>query len=246
MLEHFSLYKTLFIDIETVSGVADISELSEYEQKLWEEKRGKNRPEGVDADEFYFQNAGILAEFGKIVCISMGYFSEQAGERIFRVKSIYGDNEVNLLKEFVILLKKIEVSFGSQMMLCGHNIKEFDIPYICRRLLINQMVEEFPPFFKKIQRAKPWELSAVLLDTLDIWRFGDYKNYISLKLLTHVLGVPSSKDDIDGSEVGRVYYHEYGLDRIKRYCEKDVIAVAGIILKMKAMPDIREEELIFL
>ncbi len=245
MLEHIPLSKTLFIDIETVPGVSDLSDLSEYEQLLWEGKRGKLRPEDMDADEYYFNNAGILAEFGKIICISMGYFTGQGQDRVFRIKSIVNDDELVLLSDFVQLLKKFEQNFGNQLMICGHNVKEFDIPYICRRLLVHQMIDDFPAFFQKMQMAKPWELSAMVLDTLDVWRFGDYKNYISLKLLTHVLGLPSSKDDIDGSEVGRVYYHEYGLDRIRKYCEKDVIAVASVVLRLKGMPDLKISDVIF-
>ncbi|MCO5231080.1 MAG: ribonuclease H-like domain-containing protein [Chitinophagales bacterium] len=244
MLEHIPISKVLFIDIETVSGVSDLSDLPEYDQALWMGKRGKLKPEDMDDDEYYFNNAGIFAEFGKIICISMGYFSITNQERIFRVKSIYGDDEKSLLKQFINVFKKIEQSFGNQMVVCGHNVKEFDIPYISRRLLVNNLIDEFPSFLQKIQFSKPWEVSAMVLDTLDVWRFGDYKNYISLKLLTHVLGVPTPKDDIDGSEVGRVYYHEYGLDRIKRYCEKDVVAVARIVCKVKGMKDLEDSEVL--
>lgn len=242
MLENIPLHKILFIDIETVPGAADLSDLEEYEQELWQEKRGKLRAPETEADEYYFNNAGILAEFGKIICISMGYFTEHGGSRTFRVKSVYGDNETELLKEFAFLLKRIESGFGGQMILCGHNIKEFDIPYICRRMLINKLVEEFPPFFLKLQGAKPWEMQGLLLDTLDTWRFGDYKNYISLKLLVHVLGVPSPKEDINGADVGRVYYQEHGLERIKNYCQNDIQAVAAVVLKLKALPDLKKEE----
>ena len=244
MLGQISLTKVLFIDIETVSGAPDLSDLSQYEQKLWEEKRGKLRPKDIDEDEFYFNNAGILAEFGKIVCISMGYFVKQDNQLMFRIKSVVNDDEEQLLKDFVSLLEKFEKNFGNQLMICGHNVKEFDIPYICRRLLIHGMLEEFPDFFEKMQSAKPWELSSMVLDTLDVWRFGDYKNYISLKLLTHVLGLPSPKDDIDGSEVGRVYYHEHGLERIRIYCEKDVLAVGKIVSKLKGYPDIPDENIV--
>lgn len=244
MLGHLPLSKTIFLDIETVPQVSDLSELSEYEQSLWQNKRGRHRPEDVDEDEYYFNNAGIFAEFGKIICISLGYFSGHDVDREFRIKSIWGDDEYTVLKNFIQILKRFEQSFGSQMMLCGHNIKEFDIPYICRRMLVHQMIDEFPNFFTKIQLAKPWELNGMLMDTLDVWRFGDYKNYISLSLLCHVLGLPSSKDDIDGSEVGRVYYHEYGLERIRKYCEKDVIAVASIVAKLKGLPDIQPDKIV--
>jgi DNA polymerase elongation subunit (family B) len=242
MLEHVIINKTLFLDIETVPCAADISDLSEYEQQLWKEKRGRHKPDDIDEDEFFFNNAGILAEFGKIICISMGYFVESGGERSFRVKSVYGDDEVKLLKEFLSILKRIEQNFGDKLMICGHNIKEFDIPYICRRMLIQGMVDEFPALFSRMQSAKPWELSGVLLDTLDVWRFGDYKNYISMKLLAHVLGVPSPKGDISGADVGRVYYHEGDLERIKKYCQHDVVAVASIVLKLKGLPDMKPGE----
>lgn len=245
MLDHLPISKTIFLDIETVPNASDLSELSEYEQQLWQDKRGKYRPEEMDSDEYYFNNAGIFAEFGKIICISLGYFTGQDQDRIFRIKSIVNDDEALLIKEFIQVFKKFELNFGSQLMICGHNIKEFDMPYICRRMLVHQMFDEFPAFFSKLQIAKPWELNAMMLDTLDVWRFGDYKNYISLKLLCHVLGLPSSKDDIDGSEVGKVYYHEYGLDRIRIYCEKDVIAVAKIVLKIKGLPDLPVDHIIY-
>jgi hypothetical protein len=244
MLEHVIVNKTLFLDIETVPVAADISDLSEYEQQLWHEKRGRTKPENMDEDEFFFSNAGILAEFGKIICISMGYFVESGGERTFRVKSVYGDDEAKLLREFAVILKRIEGTFGNQMMICGHNIKEFDVPYICRRMLINQLVDEFPSFFSRIQMAKPWEVTGMMLDTLDTWRFGDYKNYISLKLLTHVLGIPSPKGDISGADVGRVYYHEGDLERIRKYCQHDVAAVAAVVLKLKGVPDFKPGEVL--
>ncbi len=240
------LSRLLFIDIETVPASPSYEKLPELTQELWEGKRGKYRPEDTDKADYYFNNAAIFAEFGKIVCISMGYFSEQDGRRTFRVKSIAKDEESELLRDFVQVLNKFDSTFGNQLMICGHNVKEFDVPYICRRLIVNELIEEFPAVFRKIQYAKPWELNALLLDTLDTWRFGDYKNYISLKLYTHILGIASPKDDIDGSEVGRVYYLENNLERIRIYCEKDVIAVASIILKLKNLPMIREEEVVYL
>lgn len=243
-LIHSPIENILFLDIETVPSQAHYDELSDYEQELWEGKRGKYRDENTSAGDYYFQNAGIFAEFGKIICISMGYFATQDGERVFRVKSIAHDDEKTLLAEFIDVLNRFENYFSNQLIICGHNVKEFDIPYMCRRLIVHGFIQEFPQFFKKIQNAKPWEMGGMVLDTLDTWRFGDYKNYISLKLYTHVLGIPSPKDDIDGSEVGSVYYLEKDLNRIRIYCEKDVAAVANIVLKLKGMDSISEEEIV--
>ncbi|MCO5248072.1 MAG: ribonuclease H-like domain-containing protein [Chitinophagales bacterium] len=245
MLEYMQLENVVFIDIETVPGMRSYDDLNPYEQKLWEDKKGKTRDVDVDAADFYFQNAGILAEFGKIVCISLGYFSKKQGDRVFKVKSIIHDDEKELLHEFVDILNRFNNSFNGRLALCGHNIREFDIPYICRRLLINGLANHFPTYLLKFQAAKPWELQEMMIDTLALWKFGDYKNYISLKLMTHVLGVPSPKDDIDGSEVGRVYYHENDLKRIAVYCEKDVIAVAQVVMKMKGLSLIEAEEVIY-
>ncbi|HZH67673.1 MAG TPA: ribonuclease H-like domain-containing protein [Chitinophagales bacterium] len=243
-LIRFSLNRILFIDIETVSSSHRYSDLSSIEQELWEEKRGRYRAEGIDPADYYFNNAGIFAEFGKIICISLGYFSKQEEKRVFKVKSISDHDEAKLLNDFVQVLNQFEKSFGNQLVICGHNVREFDLPYICRRLVVHGMISNFPPFFMKIQMAKPWELTSMILDTLDTWRFGDYKNYISLKLYTHVLGIPSPKDDIDGSEVGKVYYEDNDLNRIRIYCEKDVVSVAAIILKLKGMPPINSDEII--
>lgn len=244
MLEYVQLENVVFIDIETVPGVKEYNDLNPYEQKLWEDKKGKTRAENEDADNYYFQNAGILAEFGKIVCISLGYFTKVNGERVFKVKSVVNDNEKDLLFDFVDIINRFNNSFNGRLALCGHNIREFDIPYLCRRLLIQGMANQFPSYLLKFQAAKPWELQDMLIDTMTLWKFGDYKNYISLKLMTHVLGIPSPKDDIDGSEVGRVYYHENDLARIAKYCEKDVIAVAQILMKLKGIPTIEPNEIV--
>lgn len=241
MLDQIPLLRTLFLDIETVPYQASLHALSPYEQELWEEKRGKNREEGVDAEQYFFDNSGILAEFGKIVCISAGYFIENGGQLNFRVKSLYGDDEKAILSSFITLLQKFDDAFKGQMVICGHNIREFDVPFICRRLIINNMINDFPPFFQRIQMAKPWDVPV--LDTMDTWRFGDYKNYISLKLLAHCLGIPSPKDDISGKDVGKVYYLENGIDRIRVYCQKDVVTLAQIVLRLKGKPLLLPEQI---
>lgn len=221
----------IFIDIETVPMVSSIQSLSAYEQTLWEEKKGKHRTENEDVETFFFNNAAIFAEFGKVVCISVGKISNAGLFNQFHVQSFYGDDEPKILEEFTQYLNQ-QLKQNPKINLCGHNIKEFDLPYICRRCLINS--KAIPHLLLQLQNKKPWENGS--LDTMDLWKFGDYKNYISLKLLVHCLGIPSPKDDISGKDVGKVYWMEKGIERIKTYCEKDVFAVAQIILKLKGLP----------
>lgn len=235
MLEQVKIEDVLFVDIETVPAVADYTQLDGYVQELWEEKKGKHRADTEDPADYYFQNAGILAEFGKIICISVGRITQTGIFQEFELHSFYGDNEVKILTEFASFLQQ-ELRKNRNLSLCGHNIREFDVPYICRRLLIHNL--KLPQYFENLQSKKPWE--AGLLDSMDFWKFGDYKNYISLKLLAHCLGIPSPKDDISGKDVGKVYWQEQGLERIKTYCQKDVLTVAQIVLKLKGLSLISE------
>jgi hypothetical protein len=165
----------------------------------------------------------------------VGKISQTGMFQEFSVQSFYGDDEIKLLTDFSSFLKN-ELQKNRNINLCGHNIREFDVPYICRRLLINNL--KLPMYFESLQAKKPWE--AGLLDSMDFWKFGDYKNYISLKLLAHCLGVPSPKDDISGKDVGKVYWKEQNLHRIKTYCQKDVLTVAQIVLKLKGLSLISE------
>ena len=220
---HIKLENILFLDIETVPQEETWNRLSENTKTLFEQKTAYQRKEEITAEDFY-ERAGIWAEFGKIICISVGYFTNQKNEKQFRVKSFYGDDEKNLLIEFKELLNN---HFNKkEHVLCAHNGKEFDFPYIARRMIINRI--ELP---KKLNLfgKKPWEIPH--LDTMELWKFGDYKHYSSLKLLTSILEIPSPKDDIDGSEVANVYYKEKNLDRILTYCEKDTVAVAQLVLR---------------
>lgn len=230
ILQHTSIHDLIFIDIETVPQKDSYDNLSDYEKELWHEKRGKTKLETDTDDEHYFNNAAILAEFGKIICISVGDVTKVEGKSKFNVVSFYGNDEVDIIKEFYQHLT-LRLKQNAAANLCGHNIKEFDIPYICRRSLINRI--QLHQYFIQLQGKKPWENGAV--DTMELWKFGDYKNYISLKLLTHCLGIPSPKDDISGKDVGRVYWRENGLERIKTYCEKDVKAVAQLIYRLKEL-----------
>lgn len=232
MLHKIALDNILFLDIETVPETPDFETLDPEKQTLWDHKTRYQRKDEQTPEEFY-ERAGIWAEFGKIVCISVGYFALVKGERQFRTTSFFGEEDV-LLKDFKNLLETHY--YGPQKILCGHNAKEFDFPYIARRMLIHgiQLPEKLNLFGKK-----PWEIPH--LDTMELWKFGDFKHYTSLKLLTHVLGIPSPKDDIDGSMVGKVFWEENDIDRIVTYCEKDVIAVAQVVLKLRGEALLEED-----
>ena len=211
--------KILFLDIETVSQKKTFDELDERMQKLWSHKAEQIGKSDEDATpESLYERAGIYAEFGKIVCISVGFFN---GER-FRLKSFYSHDEKALLTDFADMLNKHYDSPYSQ--LCAHNGKEFDFPYIARRMMINGIQI---PRVLQVAGKKPWETNFI--DTMELWKFGDYKNYTSLDLLCAILDIPTPKDDINGSEVGRVYWQENDLERIKTYCQKDVLAIAQLM-----------------
>lgn len=235
MLHRLSLEHILFLDIETVPEQEDFDKLSEEMKILWEDKTRYQRKDEFTPEEFY-ERAGIWAEFGKIVCISVGYFAFKGEKRSFRITSFYGEEE-KLLVDFKHML---ETHFNHPYhLLCAHNGKEFDFPYIARRMLIHGISL---PHKLNLFGKKPWEVPH--LDTLDLWKFGDYKHYTSLKLLTSVLGIASPKDDIDGSMVRTVYYEEKDIDRIITYCEKDTLAVAQIILKLRQEDLLTEDEVI--
>ena len=234
MIRKLNLENLLFLDIETVPETKYYSDLSEDKQKLWDSKSKYQRKEDYSPEDFY-DRAGIWAEFGKIICISVGYFTEVNSVRRFRVTSFYGD-EHGLLLEFKAL---IETHFSKpKHLLCAHNGKEFDFPYIARRMVIHKISL---PLKLNLFGKKPWEVPH--LDTLELWKFGDFKHYTSLKLLTSVLGIPSPKDDIDGSEIFRVYYEEKNVERIVTYCQKDTIAVAQVILRLRGETVLEADEI---
>lgn len=244
MLEHINAEEVLFLDVETVPLYKDFNSLSEPLQHLWNDKfllfkdRNPNRyPESMTAADAFETEGGIFAEFGKIVCISVGYIFKQAGQRQLKLKSFYSDNEKQLLEEFGALLNTY--CQKPSRNICGHNIKEFDMPYIARRMVINNIQL---PSVLDIAGKKPWEVKFV--DTMELWKFGDFKHYTSLKLLTAIFDIPSPKDDIDGSEVSKVYYQDNDLKRIMTYCEKDVVATAQVLLRFKGEPLIDDEYVI--
>jgi predicted PolB exonuclease-like 3'-5' exonuclease len=235
MLKKIPIDKVLFLDIETVPQYPVYSELSELEQKLYSQKTKGLQKEGITVEDLY-ERAGIWAEFGKIICISVGYINNSSQGRQIRLKSFYDDDEKVLLNEFIKLLEDTP-NFS---ILCGHNAKEFDFPYICRRALINGL--SLPPILD-IAGKKPWEINH--LDTMELWKFGDYKAYTSLALLCHVFQIPTPKDDISGEDVAKVYYTENNLERIKVYCEKDVVALMQLLLKMTGNSLVKEENIVF-
>ncbi len=235
MIEKINLNNILFLDIETVPEEENFNALDSEMKTLWDLKTQYQRKDEFSGEEFY-DRAGIWAEFGKIVCISVGYFLNKGDVRNFRVTSFFGE-EKKILTDFNTLLNNY---FNQpQHVLCGHNAKEFDIPFIARRMIINQIAI---PNKLNLFGKKPWEIPH--LDTLELWKFGDYKHFTSLKLMCKILGIPSSKGDIDGSQVGHVFYVEKDMDRIITYCEKDTIAVAQIFLRLRREALLIEDEII--
>ena len=237
-MQNIVLENLILIDIETVPQHPDFDLLNDEWKQLWQEKTQRSLPDFTSPAEFYPQRAGVMAEFAKIICISMGYFTKQGNALQLRLKSFYGDDEKVLLQSFVTVLNQVETK-NNKWSFSGHNIKEFDIPFICRRLLVNSLPI---PAYLDFQNMKPWDTNMV--DTFQYWRFGDYKNYTSLKLLAAAMGVPSPKDDIDGSMVADVYWKEKNLERIVTYCQKDVVTTGNIILRFKNMELLKEEQVV--
>ena len=235
-----SIKNILFIDIETVPASKDFQSLSSELKEFWTEKAKywQNVSDGSsNIDTVFEQKAGIYAEFGKIICISVGIFNRSGNYWQFRVKSFYGDDEKILLDEFITMLNR---HFDDpDNLLCAHNGKEFDFPYLCRRMLINSL--EIPSLLNIVGK-KPWEVNH--LDTMELWKFGDYKNFTSLELLAATFNIPTPKDDIDGSQVWTVYWNEKDLERIKTYCQKDVVTVAQLILRFRGEALLEEHDVI--
>lgn len=224
MLYKINLEHILFLDIETVPEALDFNALDEEKKELWAQKSSYQRKDNITPEAFY-ERAGIWAEFGKIICISVGYFKLQDDYKTFRIRTFKGE-EVQLLRDLKSLM---ETHFGhAKHMLCAHNGKEFDFPYIARRMIIHGIPL---PYHLDLFGKKPWEINH--LDTMELWKFGDYKHYTSLKLMANILGISSPKEDIDGSMVRDVYYVDHDLERIVRYCELDVITTAQVFLRLR-------------
>ena len=235
MLHTIKLYHILFIDIETVPSYPTYAEMPENFQSLWDQKAERIKKSENETPDQIYSKAGIYAEFGKIICISAGYFSNEE----FRIKSFYADDEKTLLEDFNVLLNK---HFSTkQHLLCAHNGKEFDYPFLARRMLINGIQL---PRILNIAGKKPWEIPH--LDTMELWKFGDYKHYTSLVLLAASFGISTPKDDIDGSDISRVYWKDHDLERIARYCQKDVLTVAQLFLKYQCKPLLNPDQIIII
>jgi len=238
MLADIKIKNILFLDIETVPCAANFEDLDATFQKLWEEKTVWQRKEEYTPAEYYKIKGGIMAEFAKIICISVGYLFTEKSENHFRIKSFYGDDEKKIIADFNTLLN---TQFNKkQHQLCAHNGKEFDFPFIARRTLISGIKL---PKLLDIAGKKPWEINH--LDTMELWKFGDYKHYTSIKLLAALFKIPTPKDDIDGSQVAKVYWEEKDLERIKIYCQKDTLTVAQLLLKYKGEALISENNIEF-
>lgn len=233
MLDKLKTENILFLDIETAAITHEYADLDERFKNLWAKKTTwLAEKENKTPDELY-EKAGIWAEFGKIVCISVGFIKKQGGQQYFRVKSFYGHNEKQLLENFAFLLN---THFNKDKhLLCAHNGKEFDFPYIARRMLINEIKL---PKILALHGKKPWEIRH--LDTLELWKFGDYKHYTSLDLLAALFNIPSPKNDIDGSQVNKIYWEENDLIKIASYCQKDVITICKLFMKYKGVSNIND------
>ncbi|MCA1756792.1 MAG: 3'-5' exonuclease [Bacteroidales bacterium] len=218
-------FRVLFIDVETVPVAPVYDDMPAELKPFWDRKAGQiSRDESTPGE--MFERAGIYSEFGKIITISAGVLTRAGEGRGLRIKSFYGDNEKLLLEEFAGMVNSF--SKGKEALLCAHNGKEFDFPFIARRMLINGLPV---PAILDNAGKKPWEIN--LLDTMELWKFGDYKHYTSLALICTLLGIPTPKDDIDGSQVAGIYYNEGDIKRIALYCEKDVIALTRLFLRLR-------------
>ncbi|MCX7985791.1 MAG: 3'-5' exonuclease [Bacteroidales bacterium] len=233
MWQRIRLEKILFLDIETVPIAPSYEQLSSTMQKFWDKKsRFLVKDDQLPAE--VYERAGIYAEFGKIVCIAFGIFVEKEGKRTIRIKSISGDDERALLVEFAAMLERHYSAEG--YYLCAHNGKEFDFPFLARRLLINNIQL---PTILNVSGFKPWE--TPFLDTLELWKFGDYKHYTSLDLLAYLFGITSPKNDMDGSMVSKVYWEDHDLPRIETYCRSDVLTLMQLFLRFRGEPLVEPE-----
>ncbi len=230
MLDVIKKENVLFLDVETAPLVYDYEKLNDSTRKLWD---AKFRFQTNETPKEHYKKAGIYAEFAKVICISVGFFNGTE----FRIKSFYGDDEKKILLDFAALLNK---HFNKKdNRLCAHNGKEFDFPFLCRRMLVNGIKH---PKALNLSGKKPWEVPHI--DTMELWRFGDYKNFTSLNLLANVFDIPTPKDGMDGSDVGRVYWKEKNIERIVTYCQKDVLTVAQLLLKLMTEPLIQEKNIV--
>jgi 3'-5' exonuclease len=240
MLENINPDHILFLDIETVPMSKTYEDLPDPFHFLWNKKAeqlsksDRSNSEDKRTPSDYYDRAGIYAEFGKIICISTGVLRSQS----LWIKSFSGDDEKEVLADFSEMLSKAQDK--QFRYLCAHNGKEFDYPYLIRRMLVNGIKI---PAILDLSGKKPWEVNH--FDTMELWKFGDYKNYTSLELLAALFGIETPKDDIDGSEVGRVYWEDHDLPRIVTYCQKDVKTIVNLFLKFQGKPVVQENQVTY-
>lgn len=236
MLDHIEIGNILFLDIETVPGVYRFQDLDADLQDFWTDKTKFLQQRDEKTAEELYDRAGIYAEFGQVICISTALVYRADGKEKLRIKSFYGKDERALLESFGKVLSKY---YGAQdKFLCGHNVKEFDVPYIARRMLLHGL--ELPKIIN-VPGKKPWEVNH--LDTMELWKFGDYKHFTSLNLLAKLFGIPTPKDDISGADVARVYWEDDDLERIRIYCEKDTVTVANLFRRFRNLPLLAEDDI---
>lgn len=228
----------LFLDIETVACTDNYQSLNERLKVQWSRKAGfLKREENMTDEDLFHSRAGIYAEFGKIICIVAGkLYENESGVMGIKTKAFFDHDEANLLREFKAMIEKMN---GTNARLCAHNGKEFDFPYLSRRMLIHGIA---PPALLNLSGRKPWENPH--LDTMELWKFGDYKHYTSLDLLAAIFNIPSSKTDMDGSQVNTVYYKEKNFEKIKTYCISDVVVLTQLFLKLKGMTLVDKKNII--
>lgn len=235
MLKKLNIYNILFLDLETVPDFTDYESLPLPVKNLWDKKSVVIGKENESPAEIY-RKAGLYAEFGRIICVSVGIINNKEERNFFRIKSFFNRDEKKLLIEFSEMLSNY--SDRKEILLCAHNGKEFDFPFLARRMLINGI--DIPDILDTSGK-KVWEHK--FLDTMDLWRFGNYKHYTSLELLTHLFGIETPKDEMDGSKVADVFWKDNDLNRIVRYCEKDVLSVAQLLLRFKGLELIDPEDI---
>jgi DNA polymerase elongation subunit (family B) len=233
------LFNVLFIDIETAAQFASFEEVPDRLKPHWERKAGQlSKNEDFDVSEVYKDKAAIYAEYGKVICVGVGgFYMNKAGELSFKAQSIVQSTEKETLTELATILNRHKAL--EDLQLCAHNGREFDFPYLCRRMLINNIKL---PYALSLSGKKPWEVSHI--DTLQFWKFGDYKHFTSLDLLATLFDIPSSKSDISGADVNRVYHEEGDINRIAKYCVRDVVVLARLFLKLKSFPDIADDNIL--
>lgn len=230
----------LYIDIETCSLYSDFYKLSDREKMLWAAKcktfiKSYDDFEGQKTvlTELYKSKAGIYAEFAKVLCISVAFISTENNEEKLIIFSFCNSNESLVLQSFAYFLTQ----HPELKYFCGHNIREFDIPFLARRYSIAGIPI---PYMINLRGKKPWEIKH-LLDTMELWKFGDYKNYTSLQLLAAIFNLDDPKQNISGADVHDVFWGEKDLDRIKIYCEQDVKTVFQLYNRM--CPEFSDESL---